>query len=246
MPRTDDAKEKILQAAIDVLAEDGLVGFTHRRIEDRAGVSHGSTTYHFGNRDALYDASVERILRIEAELSAKAVGEAMGGLVGGADADAMLGAPFDWSIDWDSPEGTAIMRRIAEETFALFRASRRTMLARYEIYLAAARAPGGRARLTDARHRVYAAQARQAEILGYPDPELYSRLVPALVDGLLLHDLGVPDRVIERRGGDAIVLALAALYTVPPPADPGPAEAPDGPAADAPEGGVHAPASGQG
>ena len=35
-----------------------MTALTHRRVEDRAGASHGSMTYHFGTREALIDALV--------------------------------------------------------------------------------------------------------------------------------------------------------------------------------------------
>ncbi|MYS23312.1 transcriptional regulator, TetR family [Streptomyces sp. DvalAA-14] len=44
-----DRKERILDAALDVLAEDGVAGTTHRRIAARADVPLGSVTYHFAS-----------------------------------------------------------------------------------------------------------------------------------------------------------------------------------------------------
>ncbi|TDD85868.1 TetR/AcrR family transcriptional regulator [Actinomadura rubrisoli] len=42
-----DRKTRILDAALDVLAEHGAAGTTHRRIAASAGVPLGSITYHF-------------------------------------------------------------------------------------------------------------------------------------------------------------------------------------------------------
>ncbi|MEV7422074.1 TetR family transcriptional regulator [Streptomyces sp. NPDC091212] len=42
-----DRRERILDAALDVLAEHGVAGTTHRRIAAHADVPLGSVTYHF-------------------------------------------------------------------------------------------------------------------------------------------------------------------------------------------------------
>lgn len=42
-------------ATLDVIAEEGLDAVRHRRVADLAGVSPGSTTYHFASRDDLID-----------------------------------------------------------------------------------------------------------------------------------------------------------------------------------------------
>jgi DNA-binding transcriptional regulator YbjK len=52
-------KEKIAQAALDVLAEDGLRAATHRTIAHRAGVPLGSLTYHYGTLEDILVAAFE-------------------------------------------------------------------------------------------------------------------------------------------------------------------------------------------
>ena len=42
-----DRKERILDATLDVLVEQGVVGITHRHVAARADVPLGSVTYHF-------------------------------------------------------------------------------------------------------------------------------------------------------------------------------------------------------
>ncbi|GGY15200.1 TetR/AcrR family transcriptional regulator [Streptomyces minutiscleroticus] len=46
-------RERILAAALDVIAEEGVAGVSHRKIAARAGVPLGSTTYHFDGIDDL-------------------------------------------------------------------------------------------------------------------------------------------------------------------------------------------------
>ncbi|MFJ9348422.1 TetR/AcrR family transcriptional regulator [Streptomyces sp. NPDC101237] len=41
--------ERVLDAALDVLVEDGVAGITHRKVAARADVPLGSVTYHFAS-----------------------------------------------------------------------------------------------------------------------------------------------------------------------------------------------------
>lgn len=56
---TGGRREAILRAAIDVIADHGLGGATHRLIADRAGVPLGSTTYYFPTLGDLTTAALE-------------------------------------------------------------------------------------------------------------------------------------------------------------------------------------------
>ena len=46
-----DRKDRIVDAALDVIAEHGVAGATHRTIAAAADVPLGSMTYHFENLD---------------------------------------------------------------------------------------------------------------------------------------------------------------------------------------------------
>lgn len=46
-------RERILAAALDHIADEGVAGVSHRKIAARAGVPLGSMTYHFGGIDEL-------------------------------------------------------------------------------------------------------------------------------------------------------------------------------------------------
>jgi AcrR family transcriptional regulator len=52
-------KQKILNAALDVLMEHGFPALTQTRVAEVAGVSQGNLTYHFPTRTALLKAVVE-------------------------------------------------------------------------------------------------------------------------------------------------------------------------------------------
>lgn len=58
--RTDPGRrEKILQATLDVIAEQGVSGTSYRTIAARADVPLGSMTYHFQSRESLLEAAFE-------------------------------------------------------------------------------------------------------------------------------------------------------------------------------------------
>ncbi|WP_063886360.1 TetR/AcrR family transcriptional regulator [Streptomyces sp. NRRL S-31] len=46
-------RERILAAALELIAEEGVVGVSHRKVATRADVPLGSTTYHFTGMDDL-------------------------------------------------------------------------------------------------------------------------------------------------------------------------------------------------
>src|SRR5690242_11892056 len=61
-----DRKDRIIDAAIDVIAEHGVAGTTHRLIAAAADVPLGSLTYHF---DSLADLQQQAFTRQAARMS---------------------------------------------------------------------------------------------------------------------------------------------------------------------------------
>ena len=60
MGKSDDSREKILRAAIQIFAEKGLAGASVRAITSAAGVNHALIGYYFGSKVALYEEVLER------------------------------------------------------------------------------------------------------------------------------------------------------------------------------------------
>lgn len=58
----DERRAQLLDAALDVLRENGLAGLTTRAVTTRAGVPHGIFHYAFGSKAAFVRALVEREL----------------------------------------------------------------------------------------------------------------------------------------------------------------------------------------
>jgi len=70
-----DRRDRLIDTAIDLIAEVGVAGVSHRKIAARADVPLGSMTYHFSGLDELLREAFERfaetiIRRFEARLGA--------------------------------------------------------------------------------------------------------------------------------------------------------------------------------
>lgn len=59
-PAQDDAREALLDAAIDLLATHGPDGFSSREVAKAAGVNYGLIHYYFGNRNELLRQAIGR------------------------------------------------------------------------------------------------------------------------------------------------------------------------------------------
>ncbi|MCL7428054.1 TetR/AcrR family transcriptional regulator [Streptomyces sp. YS415] len=124
-------RERILAATLDLIAEEGVAGVSHRKIAARAGVPLGSMTYHFAGMD---------------ELLREAFGRFADHVV--TVFDAHLAAP-------DGPEQAR--EAVTDLVHALSEGTRRDLVLTQELYTLAARRPAYR-ELTDAwmhRSRVH-------------------------------------------------------------------------------------------
>ena len=60
-PSADATRERILDAALDLFADRSFDGASTRDIAARAGVSQPSLAYHFQDKEALWQAAVDRL-----------------------------------------------------------------------------------------------------------------------------------------------------------------------------------------
>lgn len=67
-----DRRVVVADAAIRVVADQGLRGLTHRAVDAAAGLPQGSTSNHFRTRTALVEAVADRILARELDTAAGA------------------------------------------------------------------------------------------------------------------------------------------------------------------------------
>jgi len=61
--KSDQAKARLLKAAVYLFAEKGLKGATVREIAKAAGQNVAAIAYYFGSKEKLYEAIIEGIVR---------------------------------------------------------------------------------------------------------------------------------------------------------------------------------------
>lgn len=61
MPPNPERRTQILDAAVDILADIGVGGVTHRQVDARAGLPPGTTSNYFRTRVALLEAVTSHV-----------------------------------------------------------------------------------------------------------------------------------------------------------------------------------------
>jgi AcrR family transcriptional regulator len=69
-PRYGEGRRALLDAAIRVVARQGLRGLTYRAVGKEAGVTHALVAHHFGSRDAMIREALEHAARESIDVSA--------------------------------------------------------------------------------------------------------------------------------------------------------------------------------
>jgi TetR/AcrR family transcriptional regulator, regulator of biofilm formation and stress response len=178
---TAPARERILQATLQLIGEQGLGAVTNRAVAERAGVSPGSLTYHFASQTELLRESLLRFVGQEAQ-RLEGLAEGLEGTTAEVD------------------EVAAAVQAVVQT------ADRRDQLAQMELYLQAARDPELR-EVADLAFAAYDRAARAVLVaLGVADPEPLVPATIALVDGFELRRLA-----LDVPADPALVEALAAL-----------------------------------
>jgi DNA-binding transcriptional regulator YbjK len=174
----------LLEAAVEVIAEHGVAGATHRAVAARAGMPTSTTSYFFSSLDELMAAALQVVGdRIVERVDA----------VTASVADARLGAreSIDRFVD-------AVLAEPEPDTVAQF-----------EIYLECRRRP----QLQDTAHQIMRSIERGAEAslraLGIERAAERAPMVVALLDGLALHRHARPRGAADRQ---AITEALYSLH----------------------------------
>jgi DNA-binding transcriptional regulator YbjK len=157
-PRAIERRRAIADAAIEVLAEAGARGLTHRAVDERAGLPPGSTSYYLRTRDALLSAAVDRLAERDLE-------------------NAAAGAP---------PATVAeLVDFLADQVVTLVGPGRTGTIARYHLSLEAARHPAVRESL-QAGGRMIAESARALlAAAGVRPPDEAARALVLLCAGIV-------------------------------------------------------------
>jgi DNA-binding transcriptional regulator YbjK len=166
-------RQALLDAAVKLLAREGGRAVTHRAVAREAGTTHGSPRYYFATRDELLDEALRQLADRQVR-----------------EVEALLQEP--------SPtEPGARAARLAAFMAGTVSEDRDATLARYELFLEAARRPRLRPALEawgEAYTRLFAAELTA----GAADPEVEAELLLNLLNGLLLRQLAVPRKDFER------------------------------------------------
>jgi len=179
-----DTRERILRAALDLIAREGIAEVSNRRLAELADVSLGTLTYHFVSQASLLRESLllyvgEEVARLEAIA---------------ADLRARRPCPT-------TAEVVAEVQRIAAES-----AARPEQVAELELHLRASREVA----LQEASGRCFVAYEGVAtaalEALGVTEAERHAGAVVALTTGMAVRRLG--------GGGDEAAGTAAALLTI--------------------------------
>lgn len=106
-----DRRQRIVDAAIRIVARDGISALSHRRVAAEADVPLGSTTYHFASRDDLLEVAMRQV------------------------SEAWLAEVGRWeeSVDADVPFADELLRLVEESLSG----DRKRAELEYELYLAA-------------------------------------------------------------------------------------------------------------
>ena len=60
--RGSERKAELIKGVIRLLAKSGTLGVTHRAVADEAGAAHGSTRYYFSTRDDMLLAALQELV----------------------------------------------------------------------------------------------------------------------------------------------------------------------------------------
>ncbi len=189
--RSRQRRQKLLDATIEIMAEQGLAAVTHRAVAATAGLPPSSTSYFFESID---------------ELMAEAVTEAMDREV------ARLGA-LEGAFD----DGPASAGRLIGSFVDFIRSEHDPhTVAQFEIYLYASRKPELRERVVTIIEATRDVARRALNAAGVENP-LAADAMLAMIDGFSLHRIADPDTTdVESLllGLRALLVGLSALEVV--------------------------------
>ncbi|AEV72610.1 hypothetical protein MycrhN_2007 [Mycolicibacterium rhodesiae NBB3] len=66
-PNVEQRRRDLCDAAIELLAADGARGLTHLRVDRRAGLPDGTTSFYYQTRTALLRGTLDRVIELDIE-----------------------------------------------------------------------------------------------------------------------------------------------------------------------------------
>lgn len=186
-------RQRLVEAALTRLAEQGMRGLTHRTVEETAGMAQGSVRYHFESLDGLIEAVLRHLVEVEMTTVMR----------------------VDPAVTLQALESRVIPPEVvdaARESLERIAARPDLALARFELLLHCARHPELQQILRDARNEFVRAVGGSLPV---PDPEAGARLILATVDGLALHQLSAHEPLVDRAAPLMLVTVSGAALSLP-------------------------------
>ncbi|MFF8569095.1 TetR/AcrR family transcriptional regulator [Streptomyces albidoflavus] len=187
-----ERRPQLIQAAIDLMAREGVSAGSTRAIAAELGVAQATVHYTFGTKEDLYLAVMERLT---ADLVAQ-VEQAAPATAGFEDTVAAL--------------ADVLWRTVREETTAYHLLTELTLLALRTPRLSEARRVSYRG-MTEATAGLLAEAATRSDLRLIQPARTLARFFLAGFDGLTLQHLAAPDEETEGAGLRALVSATVAL-----------------------------------
>ena len=183
MPQNPERRTQILDAAIDILADSGVAGVTHRNIDQRAVLPAGTTSNYFRTRQALLEATAARTVDLHWQR-----------------VDALRSAIGPLTRDG--------VRALMTQMLSPDNEMRRFTLARFELFMEGTR----RAELQPFLQELRAAAMKSASVIfesaGFaPTPEEVDQL-STLLNGYVFSSLTLPGRAAPADVVDRLLRAF--------------------------------------
>jgi DNA-binding transcriptional regulator YbjK len=162
-------RERLLDAAIELVGVQGLTGLTHRAVDAAAGVPTGTTSNYWRTRKALLDALADRVVARERDR-------------------------WEHLMETAFPSTASDLARTLSELARVATGPDRTLvLTRYALLINAAQHEDVRPRLAAGGQRANALFRTWMRMVGSSDPDHDMHVVANYWTGLVLHQLALPD-----------------------------------------------------
>ncbi|NRQ34968.1 TetR family transcriptional regulator [Nonomuraea sp. NN258] len=193
MAENRDRRDLLRDAAIEVLAEQGGRGLTHRAVDQRAGLPEGTAKNYFASRDALLQAAAERCVeRYWADLR------------------------HAQSISVDGRDGlVALLAELVERARTV---NRSRVLAYVELHAEAARRPRVRETLAELTQADLALHLESQRAAGLPATRSAAAMVTMCVNTALTYLLTQSPETLKAYGLDDVPAFLRGLIDTAYPA----------------------------
>jgi DNA-binding transcriptional regulator YbjK len=166
--------QRILDAAIGVVGIEGIRALTHRAVDAAAGLPAGSTSNLYRTRESLLYAMVGHMIDTEFE-----GWERLARTLQPTNTDELVEALVQ------------LVRMLTGPLRAL-------SVARYSLFMEAARDPALAAEIGRAADRVADLTTEWLGRIGFSDPQAHAPIVMAYLDGLIVHRLAFPPSSPQR------------------------------------------------